>query len=44
MYGWDHETDAIGMEPARDTPDKRPAWHTAWAGELGDLLMAQVRY
>jgi hypothetical protein len=31
MYGWDHQTDALGMEPAGDTPDKRAAWHTAWA-------------
>jgi hypothetical protein len=31
LYGWDHDTDPIGMEPAGDTPDKRAAWHTAWA-------------
>jgi len=31
MYGWDHETDPIGMEPAGDSPDKRAAWHIAWA-------------
>lgn len=31
MYGWDHETDPIGMEPTGDSPEKRAAWHTAWA-------------
>jgi hypothetical protein len=31
MYGWDHDTDPIGMEPTGDTPEKRAAWHAAWA-------------
>ena len=31
MYGWEHESDPIGMEPTGDTPEKRAAWHAAWA-------------
>ena len=31
MYGWDHDSDPIGMEPAGDTPEKRAAWHAARA-------------
>jgi hypothetical protein len=31
MYGWDHESDPIGMEPSGDTPEKRAAWHAAWS-------------
>jgi hypothetical protein len=31
MYGWNHEGDPIGMEPAGDAPEKRAAWHTAQA-------------
>jgi hypothetical protein len=31
LYGWDHESDPIGMEPTGDAPEKRAAWHAAWA-------------
>jgi hypothetical protein len=31
IYGWEHETEPIGPEPTADTPDKRAAWHGAFA-------------
>jgi conjugative relaxase-like TrwC/TraI family protein len=31
LYGYDHPTEPIGPEPAADTPDKRAAWHEAFA-------------
>jgi conjugative relaxase-like TrwC/TraI family protein len=31
LSGYDHPADAIGPEPAGDTPDKRAAWHAALA-------------
>jgi hypothetical protein len=31
LYGWDHDTEPIGPEPSGDTPEKRAAWHTAYA-------------
>jgi conjugative relaxase-like TrwC/TraI family protein len=30
LYGWDHDTEPIGPEPAGDTPEKRAAWHAAY--------------
>ena len=29
LYGWEHETDPIGLEPTGDAPEKRAAWHAA---------------
>jgi hypothetical protein len=31
LYGYGHPTEAIGPEPTADTPDKRAAWHEAFA-------------
>ena len=31
LYGWDHDTEPAGPEPAGDTPEKRAAWHAAWS-------------
>jgi hypothetical protein len=31
MYGYDHPGDPIGPEPSHETPDKRAAWHGAFA-------------
>jgi hypothetical protein len=30
-FGWEHPTDPVGMEPSGDSPDKRAAWHGAYA-------------
>ena len=29
LYGWDHDTEPVGPEPAGDSPEKRAAWHAA---------------
>jgi len=31
LHGYDHPTEPIGPEPGADTPDKRAAWHEAFA-------------
>jgi hypothetical protein len=31
LYGYDHPTEPVGPEPAGDGPDKRAAWHEAFA-------------
>jgi hypothetical protein len=31
LFGWDHQTEPIGPEPTADTPEKRGAWHGAFA-------------
>ena len=31
LYGWDHDTEPVGPEPAGDSPEKRAAWHAAWS-------------
>jgi len=31
LYSYDHPTEPIGPEPAGDSPDKRAAWHGAFA-------------
>jgi conjugative relaxase-like TrwC/TraI family protein len=31
LYGYQHPTEAIGPEPVRGAPDKRAAWHEAFA-------------
>ena len=31
LYGWDHDTEPLGPEPAGDSPEKRAAWHAAWS-------------
>lgn len=31
MYGWEHDSEPVGPEPAGDSPDKRAAWHAAYA-------------
>jgi hypothetical protein len=30
-YGFDHPGDPIGPEPSQQAPDKRAAWHEAFA-------------
>ena len=29
LYGWSHDTEPVGPEPAGDSPEKRAAWHAA---------------
>ncbi len=31
LYGYDHPSEPIGPEPAGDSPEKRAAWHAAFA-------------
>ena len=31
LYGWDHDTEPVGPEPAGDSPEKRAGWHAAWS-------------
>jgi hypothetical protein len=31
LYGYDHPVEPIGPEPTGDTPEKRAAWHSAFA-------------
>jgi len=31
LYGWDHSAEPCGPEPAGDSPEKRAAWHAAYA-------------
>ncbi len=31
LYGYDHPAEPIGPEPSGDSPDKRAAWHAAFA-------------
>jgi TrwC relaxase len=42
LYGYQHPAEPIGPEPAGDSPDKRAAWHEAFAA-LGTAGDAQVR-
>ena len=42
MYGYDHPDDPIGLEPAREAPDQRAAWHEAFAA-LGPAGQPDVR-
>lgn len=42
LYGYHHPTEPIGPEPVGDAPDKRAAWHEAFAA-LGLAGDAQVR-
>ena len=42
LYGYQHPAEPIGPEPAGDSPDKRAAWHEAFAA-LGTGGDAQVR-
>jgi hypothetical protein len=42
LYGYHHPTEAIGPEPARGAPDKRAAWHEAFAA-LGRVDGPDVR-
>ena len=56
LYGWDHPSEPIGPEPAGDSPDKRAAWHAAFAATRpgdgpdvralpdGELLNLRARY
>ena len=39
LYGYDHATEPIGPEPAGDSPEKRAAWHCAFAalGPVDDV-------
>lgn len=30
LYGWTHDTEPVGPEPAGDSPEKRAAWHAAY--------------
>ncbi len=31
LYGWEHPSEPCGPEPAGDSPEKRAAWHAAYA-------------
>jgi hypothetical protein len=42
MYSYDHPTEPIGPEPAGDSPDKRAAWHSAFAA-LGPVDGVDLR-
>jgi hypothetical protein len=42
LYGFGHPTEPIGPEPATDAPDKRAAWHEAFA-TLGPVDGPDVR-
>ena len=42
LYGYGHPAEAIGPEPAADAPDKRAAWHEAFAA-LGPVNGPDVR-
>jgi hypothetical protein len=42
QYGYDHATEAIGPEPTSDSPEKRAAWHTAFAA-MGPIDGVDVR-
>jgi AAA domain/TrwC relaxase len=42
LYGYGHPTEAMGPEPTADTPDKRAAWHEAFAA-LGPMDGPDVR-
>jgi hypothetical protein len=42
LYGYGHPTEAIGPEPVRGAPDKRAAWHEAFAA-LGTVDGLDVR-
>jgi hypothetical protein len=42
LYGWDHSTEPIGPEPSSDTPEKRAAWHEAFAA-LGPVDGVDLR-
>jgi len=42
LYGYQHATDPIGPEPTGDSPEKRAAWHAAFAA-LGPVDGVDVR-
>jgi hypothetical protein len=42
LFGWDHPDEPIGPEPSGDVPEKRAAWHAAFA-ELGPIDGVDVR-
>jgi hypothetical protein len=42
LYGYQHATDPIGPEPTGDSPEKRAAWHAAFAA-LGSVDGVDVR-
>ncbi len=42
LYGYEHSTDPIGPEPTGDSPEKRAAWHSAFAA-LGPVDGADLR-
>jgi len=42
LFAYDHDTDPIGPEPTGDTPEKRAAWHTAFAA-LGPVDGVDLR-
>jgi hypothetical protein len=42
LYGYDHPTEPIGPEPAGDSPEKRAAWHSAFAA-LGPVDGVDLR-
>jgi hypothetical protein len=42
LYGYEHQADPIGPEPTGDSPEKRAAWHTAFAA-LGPVDGVDLR-
>jgi hypothetical protein len=42
LYGFEHPREAIGPEPTADSPEKRAAWHSAFAA-LGPMDGVDVR-
>ena len=42
MYGYDHPDDPLGPEPGPEAPDRRSAWHEAFA-VLGPADQPDVR-
>jgi len=42
LYGYDHPVEPIGPEPAGDSPEKRAAWHSAFAA-LGPVDGVDLR-
>jgi conjugative relaxase-like TrwC/TraI family protein len=42
LFGYDHPTEPVGAEPSGDSPEKRAAWHAAFAA-LGPVKGVDVR-
>jgi len=42
MYGWEHDAEPVGPEPAGDSPEKRASWHAAF-GAMNRTDAADLR-